>query len=167
MRRYLFLSVVATLIALSSVYPAVAEDINTVNIRTVLSNEASSWNRGKLNSILSNYVSSFVGYDGKESVDAKTWEVLFSGKEEFKNFIEERLSSISYSMERRVLYINYREDQALCLTRDFGKTKYKETGEERPFERHTFWTLIKEGDEWKVTSFIFRFGLPEEEKKED
>jgi len=168
MRRYLFTGIVAVIAALLFLRPVAAEeDINTIKIRSLLSNEASAWNRGRAGTILSSYASSFAGYSGKRSNDPRKWEVTFSSKEEFKDFVEKRLSSMSYSVERRVLYINYRGDRAICLTRDSGKTTYKETGQERSFERYTLWTLVKEDDEWKVTSFIFDLALPEEEEEKE
>ena len=136
-----------------------AETPDTILIRKTLGDEATGWRTGNVRQIVSQYASSFTGYESYGSPDPKAWRVRFGDRKEFEAFCKEALSETRYDISRTPLYFDIRavqKDKAIAVAEENGfRIDRAEEGRKTALSDTTqLWMLEKRDEEWKITGFV-------------
>ncbi len=159
MRNFLVLSVGLICLLCIAPFGWSAETPDTILMRKTLGDEATGWRTGNVRQIVSQYASSFTGYESYGSPDPRVWRVRFGDRKEFEAFCKEALSQTRYDISRTPLYFDIRaveKDKAIAVAEEAGFRIARKEGGQKVTVRDTsqLWMLKKVDEEWKITGFV-------------
>tara|TARA_B100001250_G_scaffold409587_1_gene434238 strand:+ start:19988 stop:20908 length:921 start_codon:yes stop_codon:yes gene_type:complete len=155
--RHVLISV-AIIIAtfFSEIYAS--ETPETILIRQTLRLDLSGKRRSDSDIALSAYDKSFVAYNAENNNDPRRWNVVIEGRQALENNLKNDLKIYRYELQRTIPNIKVRGLVATATSLDSGKVVNRDTGEIEPVFETQFWTLVKEDDDWSISSNVRNVG---------
>lgn len=132
-------------------------------IAEVLRDEEAGWEKGSVSALTGLYEEDFVIVDAADSLRADKWVLLLGSAEEMEKWLDKRLQRTHYQLDRQILhtYLSPGGGEALALTREKVSATYDSGPAGHQLERWVLWTLSRRSGSWKITSALYRLGLPQ------
>ena len=135
-----------------------SETPETILIRQTLRLDLSGKRRSDSDIALSAYHKSFVAYNAENNNDPRRWNVIIEGRQALENNLKKDLKTYRYELQRTIPNIKVRGLVATATSLDSGKVVNRDTGEIEPTYETQFWTLVKEEDDWSISSNVRNVG---------
>jgi ketosteroid isomerase-like protein len=103
----------------------------------------------------------FIGYDANNNLNPTSWNIIFSGAEEFSNYLTQRSPHVDYTINCKLTsaFIGPSGSEAIAMTRETIVASHKKGVSKHSIDRNVFWTISKQQeDEWKITGMAYNFG---------
>jgi hypothetical protein len=109
------------------------------------------------------YDEDFAIMDAGGLLRPEKWVLLLGSAEEMEKWLDKRLQRTRYQLDRQILhtYLSPGGGEALALTREQVSATYESGPASHQLERWVLWTLSRRSGSWKVTSVLYRLGLPQ------
>ena len=132
-------------------------------ITEILGDEEEAWEKASAGSMTGLYDENFSIMDAGGALRPQTWVLLLGTPEELEKWLEKRLPRTRYQLDRQVVhtYLSPGGREALALTREKVAATYESGPAGHELERWVLWTLSRRSGSWKITSALYRLGLPQ------
>jgi ketosteroid isomerase-like protein len=135
-----------------------SETPETILIRQTLRLDLSGKRRSDSDIALSAYEKSFVAYNAENNNDPRRWNVIIEGRQALENNLKNDFKTYRYELQRTIPNVKVRGLVATATSLDSGKVVNRDTGEIEPVYETQFWTLVKEDDDWSISSNVRNVG---------
>ncbi len=124
--------------------------VEATDVSEALQEHATEWSNGSRSGITGDLTEEVVIVDAYFSSNPAKWLIIFSNREEIDEWLDSRLETVQYSLERSVLHAVARGEEAVAVTRDEVTATYS-SGEARIVEqRVNTWLLTRSDGSWQV-----------------
>lgn len=132
---------------------AASAGIADEQIAKVLRDEAAAWNEGSPGGVAGFVDEEFVAVESQFSANPAAWLIIFADRDEYSEWLEERLDRVAYTVQREVLSVSVGADgqEAVAVTRDHVKAAHKAGDAVHEQPRLTYWLLRRQGGDWLIT----------------
>ena len=130
------------------------------DIKTLMTRISKARQSGNL-STTDFFSKNFIGYDANNNFDPVSWNIIFSGSEEFSKYLDQRTPHIDYTINRSLTstHVGPSGHEAIAMTRETVLARHKKGESKHNIKRNVFWTLSKQNEgDWKVTSMAYNCG---------
>jgi hypothetical protein len=129
----------------------------------VLRDEEEGWERGSAGSLTGLYDEDFIIMDAGGLLPPEKWVLLLGATDELERWLDKRLQQTRYQLDRQVVhtYLSPGGREALALTREKISATYESGPASHQLDRWVLWTLSRRSGSWKITSALYRLGLPQ------
>lgn len=143
--------------------PAPVAGRGAEEIAEVLRDEEEGWEQGSAGGLTGLYDEDFVIMDAGGLLRPEKWVLLLGAAEELEKWLDKRLQRTRYQLDRQVVhtYLSPGGREALVLTREQVAATYESGPASHQLERWVLWTLSRRSGSWKITSALYRLGLPQ------
>lgn len=131
------------------------------DIKTLLTRISNARESGDLSTLTDFFSKHFIGYDANNNFDPVSWNIIFSGSEEFSKYLAQRTPHVDYTINRTLTsaHVGPSGHEAIAMTRETILASHKKGDSKHSIERNVFWTLSKQNEgDWKVTSMAYNCG---------
>ncbi|MBI2504824.1 MAG: nuclear transport factor 2 family protein, partial [Candidatus Latescibacteria bacterium] len=132
-------------------------------IAEVLREEEEGWEQGSAGGLAGLYDEDFIIMDAVDLLRPEKWVLLLGATEELEKWLDKRLQRTRYQLDRQVVhtYLSPGGREALVLTREQVRATYESGPVTHQLDRWVLWTLSRRSGSWKITSALYRLGLPQ------
>lgn len=143
--------------------PAPASGQVAGEIAEVLRDEEAGWEKGSVSALAGLYDDDFTIMDAGGLLPPDKWVLLLGTTDELEKWLEKRLQRTRYQLDRQVVqtYLSAGGKEALALTREQVSVIYESGPASHQMERWVLWTMSRRSGSWKITSALYRLGLPQ------
>lgn len=146
-----------------SLLPTPLSPAPDAEIVEVLSREKQAWEAGKPGAVADLYDETVSGFDGVQTARPETWKFIIAGAEEWRRWLEKRLASTTYTLDRQVIHtlVSPNRRHALAVTRERVTTRHRLGDKVHSAERNVLWLMTRQGGDWRIDGFCYSLRLPE------
>lgn len=143
--------------------PAPASGPVAEEIAEVLRDEEAGWEKGSVSALTGLYDEDFTIMDAVGLLTPDKWVLLLGATDELEKWLEKRLQQTHYQLDRQVVhtYLSPGGREALALTREQVTATYESGPASHQLDRWVLWTMSRRSGSWKITSALYRLGLPQ------
>ena len=143
--------------------PAPASGQTVEEIVAVLREEEAGWEKGSVSALTGLYGDDSIIMDAGGLLSPDKWVLLLGATDELEKWLEKRLQRTRYQLDRQVVYtyLSAGGKEALALTREQVTATYENGPANHQLERWVLWTMSRRSGSWKITSALYRLGLPQ------
>ena len=135
-------------------------------ISTLLQTDAEAMQHENVEALLANLdKEEFVVYTAFNKPAHTTWRIAFSDPDEFKTWLDKRLSYTNYTIERNLLHTQVSENAlgALALTQEKVSVTYDRGQATHSLDRYVVWGLSRTAGSWKISQVFTEFPIPNQD----
>jgi hypothetical protein len=128
----------------------------SAEIEEFLKDEASAWNDGNSSAIAASFAPESRILDAAGKSDPISWIILFTGMPEYNSWVDSRLQSVDYTLERDILQtsVGPTGSQGLAVARERLVARHQLGTAEHKVERLVVWTLSKQSGDWQISNLL-------------
>ncbi len=143
--------------------PAAGSGQPVGEIAELLRDEEEGWEQGSAGSLSGLYDEHFAIMDAGGLLRPEKWVLLLGAPEEMEKWLDKRLERTRYQLDRQLVHAHLSSGgrEALALTRERVNATYESGPATHQLERWVLWTLSRRSGSWKITSALYRLGLPQ------
>jgi hypothetical protein len=132
---------------------AAPDGIADADVAQALADEAAAWNSGSPGEVAGFAAEEFIAVESKFSSNPALWMITFADRDEYREWLDERLTRVSYTVNREVLHVRVSADgnEAVAVTRDQVRADHVAGSAVHEQERHTYWLLQRRTGDWVAT----------------
>ena len=120
------------------------------DVASAVQAHAAEWSDDSHSGVVGGFTEDAVIVDSYFSTNPALWLIVFSDREEFDEWLDDRLKNVGYSIESTVLHAVSSGDEAVAVTRQRITATYA-SGEAKLVEdRYNTWLLTRSGGSWLV-----------------
>ncbi len=124
--------------------------VEAADVARAVQDHAAQWSAGNRSGILAGFTEDVVITDAYLSSNPALWVIIFGDREEFDEWLGDRLKNVTYTIESTVLHAVARGDEAVAVSRQRITATYA-SGEARIVEdRYNTWLLTRASGSWLV-----------------
>lgn len=131
---------------------ALPTGIDDTDVAQLLRDEAAAWTQDSPSGVASAVSEEFVAVESHESSNPAKWLIVFADRDEYREWLDDRLERVDYTVEREVVSVNVGAGgaEAVAVTRDRVRAAPRAGDVVYQQERLNYWLLSKTGGSWKV-----------------
>ena len=124
--------------------------VEAADVARAVQDHAAQWNAGNHSGILAGVTENVVITDAYLSSNPALWVIIFGDREEFDEWLGDRLKNVTYAIESTILHAVAKGDEAVAVSRQRITATYA-SGEARIVEdRYNTWLLTRASGSWLV-----------------
>lgn len=124
-----------------------------------LQEHAAQWSSGNRSGITGGLTEEAVAVDAYFSSNPAKWLIVFADRQEIDEWLDDRLETVDYSLERSVLHAVVQGDEAVAVTRDRVTATYASGDARLTEDRLSTWLLTRSGGSWQVAWVLWKTKL--------
>ena len=146
----------------SAAGPFAGTPSSSAEIEQFLSDEAAAWNDGSGSGITGALDPQPRIVDAADKFDPAGWILLFTGLPEYSGWLDLRLQTVDYELERQVLHcsVGPTGTQALAVGHERLAARHQLGTARHDRERTVVWTLSKQSGDWLITNLFLNIRRP-------
>jgi|GEM_PF-703206 hypothetical protein len=123
------------------------------DVAQLLRDEAAAWSAGSPGSVAGFVDDDFVAVESHFSANPAKWLIIFSDKDAYREWLDDRLDHVDYTVEREILHVAVGADgrEAVAVTRDQIRAAPNAGSSVHEQERVNQWLLRQQGGSWVIT----------------
>ena len=124
--------------------------VEAADVARAVQDHAAQWSAGSHSDIVAGVTEDVVITDAYFSTNPASWVIIFGDREEFDEWLGDRLENVTYAIESTVLHAVAKGDEAVAVSRQRITATYA-SGEARIVEdRYNTWLLTRASGSWLV-----------------
>lgn len=124
--------------------------VEAKDVASAVQAHAAKWSADSHSGVIRGFTEDAVIVDSYFSTNPALWLIVFSDREEFDEWLDDRLKNVDYAIESTVLHAVSSGDEAIAVSRQRITATYA-SGEARLVEdRYNTWLLTRSGGSWLI-----------------